>query len=145
MNRQLPGRCPSKSTFFLVRLWWPPCKLVAQDDSSDSCGQTDVCGTTLPFRISQLSLLSLLGLTQVTPSWFWKFSSSTNVGTHHNVPLAHSQGRDRGCPWDWLGWSYVVAMINKEVQQTQPEKATWPEALNLHLSPGGQQRVQLRV
>lgn len=42
-------------------------------------------------------------------------------------------------------WSYVVAMINKEVQQTQPEKATWPEALNLHLSPGGQQRVQLRV
>lgn len=49
-----------------------------------------------------------------------------------------------GVGWDPL-WSYVVAMVNKEVQQTQPEKATRPEALNLHLSPGGQQRVQLRV
>ena len=50
----------------------------------------------------------------------------------------------RGVGWDPL-WSYVVAMVNKEIQQTQPEKATWPEALNLHLSPGGQQRVQLRL
>lgn len=49
-----------------------------------------------------------------------------------------------GVGWDPL-WSYVVAVVNKEVQQTQPEKATWPEALNLHLSPRGQQRVQLRV
>lgn len=49
-----------------------------------------------------------------------------------------------GVGWGSL-WSYVVAVVNKEVQQTQPEKATWPESLNLHLSPGGQQRVQLMV
>lgn len=84
------------------------------------------------------SLLSLLGLTQVTPSCFWKLSSSTDADTHRNAPLAHSQGRDKGCLWGWLGSS--LGLSSYHGQQRSPKKlnlrVTWPEALSLLLPPG---------
>lgn len=44
-------------------------------------------------------------------------------------------GAAHGIGWD-SPWNYPVTMANKQVQQTQPERVTWPEVLSLLLLPG---------